>query len=86
MEIIDIIKTLVSYNTVKMKALFLLRKLLTYVLNVSISPVKLILSIRTLSTFSFSFSSNWNTYMTKTFYYLQHILSNVYNLFFFFFK
>lgn len=32
----------------------------TYVLNVSISPVKLILSPSTLSTFSFSFSSSWN--------------------------
>lgn len=52
----------------------------------SISPVKLILSIRTLSTFSFSFSSSWNTYMTKKkLYCLQHILSNVYRSVFFFF-
>lgn len=33
--------------------------MLSYVLNVSISPVRLILSTRTLSTFSFSFSSSW---------------------------
>lgn len=51
-----------SKDPLHKKALFYKDKenLLTYVLNVSISPVKLILSTSTLSTFSFSFSSSWN--------------------------